>query len=320
MEALPKVIQPNAITTARYDYTVTEKRIIYHIIRHIQNKMVKGIDETLFGDLVLSVPLSELVNHENYKRVQDGLVSLRKKSFLIITETDLTGKGEHGWLDVGFINYSKYERSSGLVKFQVSGELMPYLLELAKGFTSYSLMVALSLKSEYSQRFYEFCSRFKDTGVWNISVGNLKDMLALDERYNVYANFKKRVLEVAKKELKFLYDKGQCDLFFVYIERKSGRKVTDLTFKIVSDKNTKAQVLKDTDMQYISDLFRNIFTKDYEKEFIKMAINSLYNKGLMSRFAGRLEALDAEISAGTKKREDLPPLIRHILKADYGIS
>ena len=108
--------------------------------------------------------------------------------------------------------------------------------------------------------------------------------------------------------------------YFIYIEKKTGRSVTDLTFKIVSEKNVKAEALKDTDMQYISDMFRNIFTKDFEKEFVKTAINQLYNKGFMARFAGRLEALDNELNAGTKKREDLPPLIRHILKADYGIS
>ena len=242
MENLPKIIQPNAITTAKYDYSVTEKRIIYHIIKNVQEKMSKGMDETLFGDLVLSIPISELVSHENYRRVQDGLISLRKKSFLIITDIDPTGKGEHGWLDVGFINYSKYDRNSGLVKFQVSGELMPYLLELAKGFTSYSLMVALSLKSEYSQRFYEFCSRFKDTGVWNISVQDLKDMLNLSDKYPFFANFKDRVLEIAKKELKSLYDKGECDLWFSYTEHKTGKKVTDLRFKIVSDKNIKALI------------------------------------------------------------------------------
>lgn len=320
MEKLPRVIQPNAITTARYDYTVTEKRIIYHIIKHIQDKMVKGLSETLFGDLVLSIPMKELVMHEHYRRVRSSLVSLRKKDFDITTEIDHTGKGEHGFLIIGFINYAKHDLKTGLVKFQVSGELIPYLLELAKGFTSYSLMVALSLKSEYSQRFYEFCSRFKDTGVWNISVEDLKAMLKLEDKYPLYANFKDRVLEIAKKELKALYDKGQCDLFFVCIEKKTGKRVTDLTFKIVSEKKAKSEAVKNDDLQYISDMFRNIYTNEYEQAFVKSAMNQLFNKGVLGKFSKRLEFLDDEIMTGTKKRTDLPPLIRHILKADYGIS
>jgi plasmid replication initiation protein len=320
METSPKIIQPNAITTAKYDYSVTEKRIIYHIIRSVQDKMVKGMNETLFGDLVLTIPIKELVNHENYKRVQNGLVSLRKKSFLMITDIDPTGKGEHGWLDVGFINYSEYNVKSGLVEFEVTRKLMPYLLELAKGFTSYSLMVALSLKSEYSQRFYEFCSRFKDTGVWNISVKDLKEMLNLSDKYPFFASFKQKVLDVAQKELKVLHNKGECDLWFSYTEHKTGKKVTDLRFKIVSEKNIKALISKPSEMQFISNELRKIYPNEREQEFIKSALNQLFNKSALSKFAKRLEELDEEVVGGTKKSSDLPPLVRYILKADYGIS
>ena len=98
-----KVIQPNVITSARYDYSVTEKRVIYHIIKNIQEKMVSGLDHTLFGDMILHIPMKDLVTHDNYRRVKANLISLRKKSFTITTWIDPTGKGEDGWLDVGFI-------------------------------------------------------------------------------------------------------------------------------------------------------------------------------------------------------------------------
>ena len=314
-----KIIQPNHITAARYDYTVTEKKIIYHIIAHIQAKMAKGIDETLFGDLVLSIPMKQLVTHDHHKRVLQNLVSLRRKDFEIITAKNPDPNGEDSWLNVGFINYSEYDHKTGDVSFEVSRKLMPYLIELAKGFTSYNLMVALSLKSEYSQRFYEFCSRFKDTGVWNISVSDLKVMLKLDDRYEVYNNFKTRILETSKKELKALFDKGNCDLYFVYHEKKTGKKVTDLTFKIVSSANAKAQLQQSDDMQYVSDMLSNYFAKEGEKPFVKRAMNDLFNKNLFGRFAGRLEQLEEEMQQGTKKSGDLPPLIRHILKTDYQI-
>jgi plasmid replication initiation protein len=313
MDKPAKIVQPNVITSARYEYSVIEKRIIYRIIGMVQQKMGVGMDETLFGEHIIRIPIKDVATNNNYNTVRQSAIALQQKVFSI-------DKGQGSWLNVGFVSSSEYDSKTGILEFEFSKKIIPYLVELAKGFTSYSLNVALSLRSEYSQRFYEFCSRFKDTGVWNISVKDLKEMLKLEDKYPFYADLKRKVIEVAKKELKTLYDKGECDLYFVCIEKKSGRSVTDLTFKIVSEKNVKAEALKDTDMQYISDMFRNIFTKDYEKEFVKMAINQLYNKAFMSRFAGRLEALDNELNAGTKKREDLPPLIRHILKADYGIS
>ncbi|MHB8261413.1 MAG: RepB family plasmid replication initiator protein [Bacteroidia bacterium] len=281
--------------------------------------MAQGIDKTLFGDLVLTIPMKELVTHDHHKRVKDGIVALKKKDFLISTIKNPLVNGEDGWLHVGFINYSEYNPVTGLVEFEISRKLMPYLLELAKGFTTYNLIVALSLKSEYSQRFYEFCSRFKDTGVWNISVEDLKFILKLDGKYEVYNNFKNRILEPSKKELKALFDKGGCDLYFVYHEKKTGKSVTDLTFKIVSSANAKAQLQQSDDMQYVSNILSNYFAKDGEKPFVKKAMNNLFNKNLFGRFAGRLEQLEDEIQKGTKKSSDLPPLIRHILKADYQI-
>src|ERR1017187_6755138 len=279
-----KIIQPNVITSARYDYSVTEKRIIYHIIKNIQDKMKSGIQETLFGDLVLNIPMQELVTNEHYRRVKTNLVALRKKSFTITTDLDPTGKGEDGWLDIGFVNYTEHNLKSGNVEFEVSRKMVPYLLEVAKGFTSYTLMVALTLKSEYSQRFYECCSRFKGTGIWNISVEDLKQMLVLEDKYLVYNNFKARVLEVAQKELKSLFDKGGCDLYFVYQEKKTGKKVTDLSIKIFSQSKALAEAAKSDDLQYISNMFRNIYTRENEQVFAKSALTQLFDKGLLVKF------------------------------------
>lgn len=315
-----KVIQPNIITSARYDYTVTEKRIIYHIIKNIQDKMKSGIAETLFGDLLLSIPMKELVKHEHYRRVKINLISLRKKSFTITTWIDPTGKGEDGWLDVGFVNYTEYEEASGNVVFEVSKKMVPYLLEVARGFTSYTLMVALSLKSSYSQRFYECCSRFKSTGVWNISVEDLKVMLVLEDKYLVYTHFKHRVLEVAQKELKALFDNGECDLYFVYDEKKTGKRVTDLTFKIFSKQKAEVTAIKNDDLQYISNVLRNTFQKDHEHKFAKYAINELFNMpGALTKFAKRLMQLEEDIAQGKMKSDGLPKLVRHILRDDYKI-
>src|ERR1017187_3113874 len=313
------VIQPNVITSARYDYSVTEKRVIYHIIKNIQEKMVAGLDQTLFGDMILHIPMKELVTHDNYRRVRANLVSLRKKSFTITTWIDPTGKGEDGWLDVGFINYSKFEEGTGMVKFQVSGELVPYLLEIAKGFTSYTLDVALSLKSEYSQRLYECCSRFKGTGVWNISLEDLRKILVLEDKHILYGGFKRTVLDGPQKEIKALFDKGGCDLYFVYEEKKIGKLVTDLSFKIFSQSKAVAEALKNDDMQVVTNMFRDLFPKEHQQPFVKMAYAQLFERGGMAKFAQRVSELNNEVASGKREHSKLPGLIRHILTVDHQI-
>lgn len=319
-------VHGNAITTARYDYSVTEKKIVYRIIQHLQDKMQKGVDETLFGDLILHIDMSELVSHEHYNRVREGIKSLRRKDFEITTpeQIDPTGKGEHGFLNVGFVNWAEYNRLTGKVEFEVSRKLMPYLLELAKGFTSYSLQVALSLKSVYSQRIYECCCRFRGTGVWNISIEDLKAMLMIENEKayigrNANGNIRIYILDVAKKEIKALYDKGECDLYFVYEFKKTGKSFSDIKFKIFSTKNPKHEPLKNESRQYVHNFFRDHFREEHEQSFVKKAMTGLFNKNSFESFAlkisGKLEQFyDLKI-----EKDDLKRLTRHILKEDYEI-
>lgn len=319
-------IHANAITVARYDYTVTEKKIVYRIIQHLQEKMQKGVDETLFGDLILFIPMQDLVSHEHYNRVRQGLVSLRRKDFEITTpdQIDHSGKGEHGFLNVGFVNWTEYNRNTGLVEFEVSRKLMPYLLELAKGFTSYSLNVALSLKSVYSQRIYECCCRFRSTGVWNISIEDFKTMLAIENEKtyvgrNANGNLKSKVLEVAKKEIKSIYDKGECDLYFVYEFKKTGKVFTDIKFKIFSTKNPKHEPQKDESRQYVFNFFRDHFREEHEQPFVKKAMTGLFNKNAYNSFASKISGKLEQFYDLKIEKDDLKRLTRHILKEDFEI-
>jgi predicted nucleotidyltransferase len=40
------------------------------------------------------------------------------------------------------------------------------------------------------------------------------------------------ILQVAKRELKALYDIGQCDVYFEFTEERNGRSVEALRFKL----------------------------------------------------------------------------------------
>jgi len=83
------LIQSYIITTAKYDFSVYEKRIIYRIIENLQyviqgkqlNQKYK-IDETLFGDYKFQMPISAFLkdgDNTNYKEVKKAFLSLRNK-------------------------------------------------------------------------------------------------------------------------------------------------------------------------------------------------------------------------------------------------
>lgn len=52
-----------------------------------------------------------------------------------------------------FVNYVKHIKNKSYFEVQVSKEVLPYYVELAQNFTSYSMTVAIALKSTFSQRF-----------------------------------------------------------------------------------------------------------------------------------------------------------------------
>ena len=116
------------------------------------------------------------------------------------------------------------------------------------------MYIEMSFKSVYSQRFYEFCCQYrnKEDKIFFMTVHDIKKMFNLleikDEKGNIiqkeqYKNgsdFKKRVLDKAKNDIRKLYEKGLCDVCFDYkVKSKNSRgAVTAYYFIIETNGNT----------------------------------------------------------------------------------
>lgn len=257
--------QHNALTAARYDYSLWEKRIIYYLINQVRIGIESGrINKTIFEHLLINLDVQGILRDDskNYHMVKKAAKSLRLKSFEL--ETGEFGDEDYEWWECGFINSTKIGR--GVLEVEVNKLVLPYLYELMNNFTTYSLVVAMSLKSLYSQRFYEFCSRFKDTGKWNVTVSDLRQMLMLENKYPRYLDFKNRILEVARKELGEMYDEGQCDVCFGYEEIKTKREVTHLHFWVKWNKKNKgANESTPEELQLVGDYIRKFWPSNEKR-------------------------------------------------------
>jgi plasmid replication initiation protein len=133
-------------------------------------------------------------------------------------------------MGVTLISFYEIVKGKGLLKVTVHASLIPYFSNLLNEprVTKINLNNALSLKSTYSQRLYEFCSQYQDTGWWKISVEDLRAKLELEGKFAQWSNFKDRVLETAQKELQ-----KKSDIYFTYKTRKTGKQITHLDFKII---------------------------------------------------------------------------------------
>lgn len=317
MEKIEKpkfVIQNNVITTARYEYSVIEKRIVYHIIKHIQANM--GTESTLFGDPYIRIPIKELVTHDNYLQVKIASKSLRQKSF------EINYKNED-WVETGLINWSKFTKEDGIMTYELSKMIIPVLLEVANNFTLYDLNVALSLKSPYSQRIYEFCSQFRVAGGLRISIEDFKERFKLENSptYNGplgNSNLKSKILKKAQNEIKSLFDSGVCDLQFAFKLKKTGRAFTDIDFKIFSTKNPKHVPQMEEDRAYCINFIKGLFREEREIPYLKHVSNELFNKQAYNLFALKIDSFKRKYSDAPES--DRKRILRKILEEDFKIA
>jgi plasmid replication initiation protein len=305
--------QANALTQARYNFTVVEKRAVYYIIKEIRRQFIntKNGQKDLFNDLIIYLKTSKLQSSDTVLRdVYTSLKSLRNKSILIENDKLI--------LEVGYINYFEHKKGESSLEVQVSHKILPYLVELAEQFTTYNLTVAITLKTKYCQRFYEYCSQFKNTGFFYITIEQLREKLMVKTAYPRYSLFKKYVIDVANRELKELYKKGQCDLYFNYTEDRAGRSVLGLRITIISKEHEhrEEELQIDDFMFYIKIWLSNWLNTEKKPKnkawFDKVIKHLQMNPDLIKKLYRRLEKLQKK-----EPSSNFAALSRHIIEEDY---
>jgi plasmid replication initiation protein len=304
------LVQSNTITQARYEFTKIEKRIIYRIIKEIRKKYVTGeLQSNLFNELVLSLTFKDLQEvSENTQLVYKSIRTLKNRFY----EFD----NDEEWLIIGIINKARHLKNKGTWEITVDREMVAQFVELAKNYTEYSLTVAMSLRSEYSQRLYEYCSQFRSSGGFRMKLQDMKEKMRLVKKYDRYASFKKYVIDVAHKELKELYKDGQCDLYFEYSEEKNGRSVETLRFKVVSRESPETKMsLEDILYSVRNDLASIFDVKKMPKnqEFVNKAMGELVlNPEKLNHCFGKLAFVKSNLP-----KEEWQRYMRFVINDEY---
>lgn len=211
-------VQANTLINARYDMTAFQKKILLYIIAKIQP------DDKDFQNYTINV--KDFVEAADYKSkmLYD---KLRKDTKALISKVYEIEEPD-GLLQVSILAKAKYLKSRGQIQVAFAPDLKPYLLQLKEQFTATPLRYVLNFKSVHSIRIYEMLQQFRSTKLLIISIDDLKYRLSLEEKYQTYSLFKKRVVQQAQRELQ------HTDMAFTFKEIKTGRKVTRLEFRIKS--------------------------------------------------------------------------------------
>ena len=206
---------------------------------------------------------------------------------------------------------------------EVSKEILPYLVDLSrKYFTTYNLCVAISLRHVSSQRFYELCNQYKNKAGQRffLNVDELRQMLLIVDKYESDYKMRVKVFDVAQKELKELYDKGECDLWFEYEPdegSKVGKKYNRYWFTIHTNESEKKQAesIKQTQQQalYIYKVALSVFKRD--KKFCQRIYTYMnMNPDKVQPIFDKVTRLEKDY-----KGTDLAKILRYVINNDFEV-
>lgn len=223
-----RVVKSNdLVRRARYELSTPELKVMGFLFSKIKPTDTELSDQIFSIQEYCKVAGIDYKNGKNYADIKKRLKDLRDKSFWIIepdgTETTV------GWIGKVWIN-----RGSGKIRVRFDEDMSKYLLNLYKNYTQYSLLCTLPFTSVYSFRLYELLKSYAFQEETSIDLDLLKRLLGA-EHYVKFKDFRKRVLEMAQKEIN-LY----TDIEFVWDSIMKGKKVEKLRFEIFT-KNAQQQ-------------------------------------------------------------------------------
>lgn len=223
-----RVTESNKLLEAHYRLSLMEQKLILVMTSLIEpeDKDFKFY-EVQINDLAAILHLDDLKEDEKtrwgsrYERMHEIVKNLNKKTISIM-EKD--GPVTMPW--IASVKTYTIPEKQGIVSFEFSDRLKPYLLQLKREFASYRLKNVMDLKSIYAIRIYRLLKQYEKIGRRRIDYQELKKILGLEEKYTIFRDFKKRVLEPAKREVE------TTDIRFDYKEIRKGRNVVALEFRI----------------------------------------------------------------------------------------
>lgn len=222
------VVQSNKLIESSYSLTINEQKLIRLLISKIQPE-----DEELKRYEIKISDLMELFNIKNANMyIEIPKITKKLKSKVLEIQIDKDTLIQPSWL--GSVKYYK-----GTLHLGLDADLRPFLLQLKEKFTQYELRNVLNFKSSYSIRIYEILKQYEKIGERTLDLVKLKELIKVEDKYKLYADFKRYVLNASQKEIN-----DKTDISFEFEEIKNGRRVDKIKFIIKSNKGCTIEKIK----------------------------------------------------------------------------
>ena len=215
------VVKSNDLIEASYRLTLNEQRIVAFAASRIK----RGDSEFKLYRIKIS-ELQDLIGGNKttaYKRLKSAAEALVDKSVTI------RRRGEDDReLSMSWAASAEYFGQEGVIEFEFSQKLKPYLLGLTERFTTFQLRDFFRLRSQYSMRILELLRQYEGLKRRTFQVQELRELLGIkDGEYKAWRDFNRRVLVTAQKELA-----EKTNIAFDYRIKTKGRRADQIVFEI----------------------------------------------------------------------------------------
>ena len=230
------VTKDNSLIGASYNLGVVEQRLIFLAIIEAreQKTLIEagGLLRIYAQSYAKQFDVEKHTSYEAMKRAVEGLYEAGFAYSKIDKQSGKMGRYKSRWVDkIGYID------DLGCVELVFASDVIPLITRLEARYTEYELKQVVGLQSEYAIRLYELIIQWRSVGKTNpISLAELREKLGLVDEYKRIEAFKRRVLDLAVKQIN-----EHTDITVDYEQHKQGRVITGFTFKFrIKDKVKKA--------------------------------------------------------------------------------
>ena len=298
------IVKHNKIIEGKYNLDTWEIKIIAKLSSLIH----KDDDDFKEFNFKSSDLLNELgFGEKNHIQLKETIEKLITKKITIQKEKET--------LVTTFLSSCRYMHDTSEIILRFDPNLRPYLLQLKENFTKYQLENVLSLSSFYAIRIYELCKQYETIKERTIEIKELKEILDIKAKsYNIYNNFKQKVLDIAEREIN-----EKTDISIKFEELKTGRKVTAVKFLISTKKKQKnienKKEIEVFEEKEYSGAVRGLFQLLPEKEQIETRKNEL--EKLLKEHSIEMLKADIEYTKNKAKTDFWAYFLKSIKSGHY---
>jgi len=172
---------------------------------------------------------------------------------------------EHGFQRFVLFNNFKVDTKEQSVEIAVNPEFEYILNEISGSFTKFELEEFTNLRSSYSKTAFRMLKQFRQTGFWNVSIDNFRELLDIPISYR-FSAINKRVLKPIQEELTPIFK----NLKIKKIKAKKKNKIEYLEFSFNSQDDIRkngTKTFKDSNGKYYENDIEHFTKEEVNKSF-----------------------------------------------------